>query len=138
MINQERVRQMSRLAMMESDMGENVKRVCAYRRIDYVLMEIVKGFFAGTVCFAALLLLWFCFLWDDLNTFFADAQFEAFFVTLLKDYGYFMAIYFAVCAIVAVVKYNRCKKKKNRYLKCLQGLRKAYLSETDTDEDDAD
>lgn len=138
MINQDRVRQMSRLAMLESDIGKNAIRVCSYRKADYVIMQIVKGFFAGTVCFAALGLLWLCFLWDDLNTYFAAAQFEEFLWQVLKGYGIFMAVYLVICGLVAVNRYNRCRKKKNLYLKYLNGLNKSYISETDADEDEED
>ncbi|MCD8151109.1 MAG: hypothetical protein LUE92_16465, partial [Clostridiales bacterium] len=58
MISQDRVRQMSRLAMMESDVGQNTVKVYSYRRIDYVIVQILKGFFMGTICFVAIMVLW--------------------------------------------------------------------------------
>lgn len=136
MINQDRVRQMSRLAMLESDIGKNAIKVCSYRKADYVIMQIVKGFVAGTVCFAALFLLWLCFRWDDLNIFFVDAQFEDFFVQVLKGYSIFLAVYLVICGIAAVKRYNKCRRQKNLYLKYLNRLNKSYLSETDAEEDD--
>ncbi|MCD8230426.1 MAG: hypothetical protein LUD14_01140 [Clostridiales bacterium] len=131
MINQDRVRQMSRLAMMESDVGKNTIRVYSYRRIDYVIVQIVKGFFMGTVCFAAFMVLWLCYIWDDLNVYFADAQYMAFLVKVLTWYGRFMAVYLIICAIVAVVHFNRCRKKRTLYLRYLKRLRKSYASEKD-------
>ena len=58
MIDQNRVRQMSRLAMMEPEIKKDVMGICSRRKADYVVLQILKGFFAGTVCYAALLLLW--------------------------------------------------------------------------------
>ncbi len=128
MIDQNRVRQMSRLAMMESEIDKNATRVYTYRGEDFVVFHMLKGFFVGTVCFAALMVLWLGYIWDDLNLVFADAQFEAFMIETLKAYGIFMAGYLVLCAIVASVKYYRCAKQRKRYLKYLKALRKSYAS----------
>jgi len=128
MISQDRVRQMSRLAMMESDVGKNEAKVYSYRRIDYVIVQILKGFFMGTICFAAIMVLWLGYIWDDLNTFFADAQYMAFLVEVLKWYGIFMAVYLGICAVTAVVRFNQCKKQRHLYLRYLKRLRKSYAS----------
>ncbi len=128
MISQDRVRQMSRLAMMESDVGQNEVKVYSYRRIDYVIVQILKGFFMGTICFATIMVLWLGYIWDDLNTFFADAQYMAFLLKVLKGYGIFMAVYLIICAAAAVVRFNRCKKQRHLYLRYLKRLRKYYAS----------
>ncbi len=134
MIDQNRVRQMTRLAMMESDMGKNVIGVCSYRKADYVLVQILKGFFAGTVCYAALLLLWLGFLWDDLNAFFADAHYEEFIGKVLLGYGVFMLVYLVICGVVAAERYKKSGKQKHLYLKYLKRLNRSYASEEDEDE----
>lgn len=134
MIDQNRVRQMSRLAMMESDMGKNIMGACSYRKVDYVIVQILKGFFAGTVCYAALLLLWLGFLWDDLNTFFADAHYEEFVGRVLLGYGIFMVVYLVICGMVASVRYKKCRKQKHLYLKYLKRLDRSYTSGEDEDE----
>ncbi|MCC8082341.1 MAG: hypothetical protein LIO80_10125 [Lachnospiraceae bacterium] len=129
MIDQYRVRQMSRLAMMESQVGKNVIKVCSYRRSDYVIMQVIKGFFLGTVCFAAAMVLVFCFLWDDLNAFFADAQYMDFLRKVLIGYAVFMAIYLVICALVAVRRYHKYGKIRRLYLKYLKSLGRSYASE---------
>ncbi len=134
MINQNRVRQMSHLAMMESDMGKNIVAVCSYRKVDYVIVQILKGFFMGTVCYAALLLLWLCFLWDDLNEFFADAHYEEFAGKALLGYAAFMVFYLVICGVVASARYKKYRKRKYLYLKYLKRLDRSYVSEEKEDE----
>ncbi|MCD8323980.1 MAG: hypothetical protein LUC32_03365 [Clostridiales bacterium] len=136
MISQDRVRQMSRLAMMESDIGKNAIRVYSYRRVDYVIVQVLKGIIWGTVCFAAVMVLWLGYIWDDLNLFFADAQYMPFLVNVLKGYGIFMACYLVICALVAVVRFNRCRKQRTLYLRYLKRLRKSYASAPDADDED--
>ena len=57
MINQDRVREMTRLSILESGVGERELKISTYRRSDYVIFEMVKGFFFGTICFCTVLLL---------------------------------------------------------------------------------
>lgn len=136
MINQERVREMSRMSMLESGLGEKELKISTYRRIDYVVLQIIKGFFAGTVCFAALFLLWFFQTWDSLNQYFADADFEGFIIKVLIRYGIFMAVYLALSVIVAVNRHRKCKRRKEQYLKYLNRLNKSYLADEDKDEEE--
>ena len=69
MINQDRVREMNKMAILESGVGEKELKISTYRRADFVILQLVKGFVAGTVCFAAIVMLWLCSKWDDLNQF---------------------------------------------------------------------
>ncbi len=126
MIDQYRTRQMSRMAMLESEVGKDVIRICSYRRADYIIIQIIKGFFLGTVCFAAILVLVFCFLWDDLNAFFADAQYMEFFRRILIGYIIFMAAYLVLCALAALRRYNRYGETRCRYLGYLKSLDRSY------------
>lgn len=136
MIDQDRVHQMSRRAMLEADIGKDAVKVCLYRKKKYVAVQIIKGFIAGTVCFAALVLLWLCFRYGDLNILFADGQWEHFYVQALKAYAPFLAAYLVICGFIAVRKYKKYGKEKKLYLNYLNGLNKSNISETDADEDE--
>ncbi len=130
MINQDRVRQMTRLEIQgRSVQGGKALRVCESRMIDYIIIQVVKGFFAGTVSFAAFVLLWFAYVWDTLNLVFADAQFMEFLHKTIVRYGIFLIFYLAACAIAAGLYYKKCKIQKNIYLKDLNRLGKSYARE---------
>ncbi|MCD8148357.1 MAG: hypothetical protein LUE92_02095, partial [Clostridiales bacterium] len=92
-------------------------------------------FFMGTICFVAIMVLWLGYIWDDLNTFFADAQYTAFLVKVLKGYGIFMVIYLTICALTAVVRFNQCKRQRHLYLRYLKRLRKSYASSENSREE---
>ena len=134
MIDQNRVRQMSRLAMMEPEIKKDVMGICSRRKADYVVLQILKGFFAGTVCYAALLLLWLGFLWDGLNAFFADAHYEAFIGRVLLGYGTFMLAYLVICGLTAAVRYKKGGKQKHIYLKYLKHLIQTDSSDEEEEE----
>lgn len=130
MINQERVRQMSQLAIQERSVKEKkALRVCESRMVDYIIIQAVKGFFAGTVCYAAGLLLWFGYIWDDLNLYFKEAQFMEFLHDVIIRYGIIVVIYMAICGVVAGFYYRRCYQEKHRYIKSLNRLGRSYARE---------
>lgn len=129
MLNQDRVRQMSRLAMMETQEGQEALFICSSRRPDYIILQIVKGIVAGTICFGILLVLWVFLMWDDLNAYFADAQYEAFLFDTLKGYAVFMAVYLLMCGVLAAVRYKRARVIRTKYMKGLNALNKSYKAE---------
>ena len=105
MINQDRVREMNKMAILESGAGEKELKISTYRRADFVILQLVKGFVAGTVCFAAIVMLWLCSKWDDLNQYFAN------------------------------VDYMQLLKRRDQYLRYLHRLNKSYLAEEKARED---
>ena len=58
MINQEKVRDMTRMAAYENGDGEKEIRISTYRKQDYVALQLIKAFFFGTVAYAILLVFW--------------------------------------------------------------------------------
>ena len=129
MVNQDRVRQMSRLAMLETQEGQEALSICSSRKPDYVILQIVKGVVAGTICFGILLVLWVLLMWDDLNTYFADAQFEIFLFDTLKGYAVFMGVYLFLCGLVAAMRYKRARVIRTKYIKGLNALNQSYKAE---------
>lgn len=136
MINQDRVQQMSRLAMMEADDGKKRMKVCSYKKVDYIILQLIKGFIMGTICFLALLVLWIGYKWDDLNGYFADAQFQHFFIAVIFRFIIFMIIYLFVCGLIAWKKYKDCKKEQQVYVKYLNSLNQSYDAERSEDENE--
>lgn len=135
MINQERVRVMSRMAMLEAGEGNQELRVCTFYKADYILLQIIKSLIVGTVCFAAGFLLWVFWKWDDLNAFFADANFYGFLMDALILYGAFMAVYLVITGFVAAHRYKYCRKRKIKYSRLLQSMNSIYSADSKSDLD---
>ncbi len=126
MIDKEKVRNMSRLAMIESGESREVIRLCSFKRIDYAIVQAVKGCIAGTVCFAAAFGLWLCYIWDDVNTYFYDAHYMEFLKHVLGIYCIFMFVYLVICVLVALHRHKHCREMRSSYLKYLKAIRKSY------------
>ena len=131
MINQERVREMTRMSMLEAGIGEKELNISVYRKADYVILQLIKGFIAGTICFAAFFLLWIFWKWDNLNYYFADADFEGFALKVLIRYGIFIVLYMILSGVAAAKRHKDCKQREYQYLRYLHRLNKSYSLEED-------
>lgn len=120
---------MTRLSILESGSGEKELKISTYRRSDYVILQMVKGFFFGTICFCAVLGLWLCSKWDTFNQYFANVHYGILVKQLLIVYAIFMAIYLTICALVAIHRHRVCRERRNLYLHFLHRLNKSYLAE---------
>lgn len=129
MINQDRVREMNRMAMLEAGSGEKELKISTYRRGDFVVLQLVKGFFMGTICFGAILLLWLCSKWENLNQYFANADYAQLLKHGVLIYCIFIAVYLVICAFVAVDQHKKCRERRDQYLRHLHRLNKSYLAE---------
>ena len=135
MINQDRVREMNKMAMLESGAGEKELKISTYRRTDFVILKLVKGFVAGTICFLIIVMLWLCSKWDDLNLYFASADYRQLLWHAAIFYIVFMAGYMVVCSLVAVYQHKKCRERRDQYLRYLHRLNKSYLAEEKARED---
>ncbi len=126
MLDSRKIRDMTKLAICESGESREVIRICSYKRVDYCVLQAVKGCVAGTVCFAAAFGLWVLYIWDDVNTYFYDAQYMDFFKKVLGWYSIFMFVYLVVCVLVALHKHKKCRTSREKYLKYLQRIHRYY------------
>lgn len=59
MLNQEKVRDMTQMAIYEKGDGEQDLYVTSYRKMDYVALQLVKSFILGTIAAAIILVFYF-------------------------------------------------------------------------------
>ncbi len=129
MINQDRVRVMARMAMLENGLGERELKISTYRRSDYVILQMVKGFVLGTICFLAVLMLWVCSKWDDFNQYFSNINYGVRIKEVIAIYLIFLACYLLICALAAVRRHKQCRDRRDLYLHYLHRLNKSYAAE---------
>ncbi len=126
MIDEKKVATMTKLAIMENREGADMVKTISYRKIDFVLTEIFRGAIAGTVCFLIGLVLWFFYLWDDLNDFIVGLDIMQLIGNIVLRYIIFMAAYLVICAIVAFRRHTRRMEQRYEYLSYLKELQYCY------------
>lgn len=122
MVDQERVRLMTRLARYEN--GEGVKdfRIRKYYRSDYTALQLIKTWILTTLGYGLLLGLVIAgnveFLLDNIDS----MNLRVLFSWILIGYIVLIGAYFAAVYISSVIRYNRAKRNVKEYLAALERI----------------
>ncbi len=129
MISKERVRHMTKLAVFEEREGKEYRKMTQYFRRDYVGLEMLKSFLAGTVLFLAVLGVWaVCemdFLMENIN----EMDLIAFGTDILIKYLIFIAVYLLITYIVYNMRYTKGRKRIRLFYNRLKKVSRLYESE---------
>ncbi len=129
MLNQERVCEMTKLAIFDQKEGQECKPMIQYFRKDYVARELLKSLITGTVAFAVLCgvlgLYYVERLTDQISAF--DLRQAA--GRLCLGYAAFMAAYLLVTYAVYHVKYTKGRAKVRKYYMHLKKVNGIYREE---------
>ncbi len=129
MINEERVRTMTKAQMLlESEQAE-MEPASAYFRWDYIGRHIILSILSGTAVFILVVLL---VSLDDLEAMITAIDFTNVgesLKTLETRYIVFMIIYLGITFLVYSIRYSRGKKKLRKYYAALNQVEKMYQEE---------
>lgn len=126
MIDQERVREMTKLATYEKREGKMCYQVTHYYRGDFVSRHLIKGFFSATAAFGFMLLLWGVYHMETLIENLDTMDLLQFANSILVKYLFFLAVYLLVVDIYANVTYAVGKRGTKYYYRHLKRLEKLY------------
>ncbi len=129
MINQERVREMIKLAVYEKQDGEKHKVAMHYYRGDFAARHIFKAFLCATVAYGLIFLLWCAYHMETLMRDIDKMNLIEFGTTVLVRYLLFTGAYLIIVEIYANVYYAGCKRSVKRYYRRLRRLERIYGEE---------
>lgn len=116
MVNEDRIKQLYKLAVYEQTEEKEHRQAGQFYRSDYIGKEIVKSFFTGSFAYMMLALLWVIANLDlvlyQINTL---EIIDTFFV-MLGLYVLFLAVYLFVTAVIYYYRYKHSKKKLDAYV----------------------
>jgi len=126
MIDQERVREMTKLAAYEMHEGRKYEKAMRFFRSDFVARHLLKGFVAATAAYALLLVVWgVCnleWLLENLDT----MDLVGFGTTVLVRYLVFLIVYLVAVDIYANLFYAQGKRNTKRFYRRLKRLGRLY------------
>lgn len=129
MLNQERVCEMTRMAIFDQNEGRECKPMIQYFRKDYISKEMLKSFITGTLAFALVLGMFVMYdvesLMNQLNT--MDIRQVA--INGILCYVVFMAVYFLITYMVYYFRYSNGRRKVKKYYAHLKKVNKLYRQE---------
>lgn len=126
MVDQERVREMTKLAAYEKHEGKRCRQVTRYFRGDFVVRELLKGFLCGTAAFGIFVLMWGVCHLEELIENLDSIDLIQLGIAILVRYVIFLVIYLAAVDIYANVYYAEGKKRTKRYYRHLKRLGRMY------------
>ena len=129
MLNQERVCEMTRLAIFDQKEGRKCKPMIQYFRKDYIAREILKSLITGTMAFFVLLLI--CGLYgsetllNQINT----IDIQKLIINVILCYAVFMGAYLGITYAIYYGRYTRGRQKVKKYYVHLKKVNRLYQQE---------
>lgn len=125
MLNEERIRLMTKMACYEADEGKKNVAIGSYFRGDYIGLQVIRSIVSATIAFVIMFAVYILY---DLEVFMADIYkidlFE-FGRSVITDYLIFTAVYALISYGVYTYRYTRARKSLKTYYNDLKKL--AYL-----------
>ena len=129
MVNEERLRHMIKMASFDAKHGKACKPMIQYSRSDYVSLQMIRSFIAGSIAFALLVGLWALYSMDALMQMINSMDIPAFIVSIVIKYVIFMLIYLMATYLVSQVKYTTGRRKVKKYYNNVKKVNKIYERE---------
>ncbi len=123
MINEKKVRLMTKLAAYEQREGKKYTPIINYFRTDYISLHMLKSFVAGTIAFASVIGVYFFYNFEVIMGDIYNIDLLAFGKKMLTVYIICMAVYLLITYIFAFYKYGRARKSLKIYYYNLKKLK---------------
>ena len=126
MINQERLKLMTKMAAYEEHDGKKNMEIISYFRSDYIGFQVLKSVICATIAF---LILFMTFIFYDFEFLMQDMykmDLMAFAQKIIIYYGIFVVIYGAISYIIFSIKFHKAKRSMKKYNNHLKQLTAMY------------
>lgn len=129
MINEERVKELTHMAIYDAHRQKECRQMGEYYMCDYVGKELVKSFFTGSIAYVLLLALWGIHDLGGIIGAVGNFDLKETAGWAILAYIVFMAIYLTVTAVVYCVRYVYGRKRLRGYTEHLKKVRRMYRRE---------
>ena len=130
MINEKRIRMMTKLANFEQQNYPLVKDAKTYYRSDYIGVHLLKNLLRISLVYFIGLGLWACYHIDDLMVKINTMDIMGIGRNMLIFYGVVVGVYLIITYIIYSIKFYKAEKKLQTYRNMLDRLVMEYENET--------
>jgi hypothetical protein len=116
MVNEDRVKQLYKVAIYEQNEEKEHRQTGLYYRSDYIGKEIVKSFFSGSIAYVIMAALWVLSNWELVLHQINNLEIIQTVGTMFVLYGLFLVIYLLGTAVVYYYRYRHSKKRLDAYV----------------------
>lgn len=129
MINEEKVKLMTKAAVYEQKAGRESLKITGYFRHDYISLELLKGWFFGSLAFALLAALWGAYHMEYLLNNIHKMDLKQFGLTAVAAYVAVVGVYMCILYGVYSYRYYKARKSVNGYVHTLSKISDIYRQE---------
>ena len=126
MINEERVKQLYKIALYEQNEEKKHRQMGQYYKSDFVGKELIKSIFSGSFAFLCFVILWMLSTWEDVLDSINNLEIVGTAIKVIVVYGIFMLIYLVATYVVYAIRYEVGRKKLKEYTADLKTASKMY------------
>lgn len=129
MLNEEKVRVMTRLAIYEQGEGKAYLPISKYYRSDYIGLALIKNFFLVSIAYVVLIALIALYYLDELLETIHKMNLIRLGAKIIIGYIVLLILYSVIVYVIQTVRYSRAKKSIKNYYMQLGKLAKIYAKE---------
>lgn len=129
MLNEERVKLMTRMASYESTEGKKNEAVANHFRSDYVGLQVLKAVICATFAYMIVFGVYIYYNFEELMLNIYRMDLWEFAVSIIKTYAAFVISYSLLVYIAFTIKYSKAKQNLKRYFNNLKLLSALYAEE---------
>lgn len=126
MLDEKRIKLMTKLAQYEENEGKTVIPIGGYFRSDYICFNVVKTIISATISFGLIFGLYIYYHMEILIQDIYRLDLLEMGKSVLKYYLIFVGIYAVLGYIVYSIRYDGARKSLQRYQNALKSLLKMY------------
>ena len=126
MVNRDRVRTMTRLAIYEEGQGIQDDKMNGYFKNDYIVSHLVRSFVSGTIAFFLIVIMYCCYYYDTLLIRVFENRIIGLVTTAVMLYAAFMIFFLAVTFFIYRWRFNATRNRLSRYRRRLDHLKQSY------------
>lgn len=129
MINEERVKQLYKIALYEQNDENRNREIGRFYKSDYIGKELIKSIFTGTFAFLCFAILYLLGSWEDVLDSINSLEIVDIVINMIVYYLGFLVIYLFATYLVYRARYDAGKKKLKAYYSNLKAAHKMYERE---------
>lgn len=129
MLNEKKIRLMTKLALFEEKEGKEELKLDRYYRIDYIRYQVLKSIVCLTVGYLLILMLILLYQSEHILDTLPLLDYKTIGIYVLIIYLFLVVFYSFITGIVSYFRYDRARKKMRSYKKNLKALRLFYKEE---------
>ena len=130
MLNEERIRLMTKMASYEANEGKKNVSIGSYFRGDYIGLQVIRAVISGTVGFFIVFGVYILYNFETLMANIYKMDLLQFGRRVIIAYLIFILLYAAVSYAIYTYRYTKAKKSLKRYYNNLKKLSYLYDKET--------